>query len=437
MNRYDNINLESNRFAWNGDCMKNAICLLVAVFMAAACSKNKGATLPPPPLPVILPGDLCPAPVPSVNTQVSQTSGEVNNPVIAPLDRGFYVAWRDWFGKYPTISGVKIDDAGLPVSEVNYFPNEGKCAAPAIAADADSTYISWIDGASARLVQLGKNNDKPLKFGETVKTAVAGPYGALVWEERGTLYFRNDGRLGLPDKNGNRPEPVPAVVATGGIESPALAWTGEFYAIVWSASIAGGRNIMMQRITNDGRRLGPAVKISGVGGHNNRPQIVWTGTEFAVAWTNAAPAEDNPEGNFRIFMAIVAKEGVRPLVTKQLEFNGSADVVSLATTGAELAMAWVGTKKPAGSAVYFRRLDMKGNLVGEQIRVSDDQPVAVGRPDISYIKGGYGVVWHDSRDFAGAEVYFSFLACSASEISTTAKDETDTAPDESQLKEVF
>ncbi|MBN2716997.1 MAG: hypothetical protein JXX14_14195, partial [Deltaproteobacteria bacterium] len=203
--------------------MKKRVCLIALALIVTACSKNRGAVLPPPPLPVTLPGDLCPAPVPSVNTQVSQTSGEANNPVVITGDRGFYVAWQDWFGRYPTISGVVVDDAGLPASEVTYFTGEAKCKAPTVSADATGTYLSWIDGTQAKLVRVGPKDEKPLRFGNTVKDAVSGPYGALVWDERGTLYFRGDGRLGLPDKDGNRPEPIPTVVAQGGIESPAVA----------------------------------------------------------------------------------------------------------------------------------------------------------------------------------------------------------------------
>lgn len=347
------------------------------------------------------------------------------------------MAWQDWFGRYPTISGVEVDDGGLPQTEVTYFPGEKKCSDASVSADGDSVYLSWIDGSTARLARVGLKDAAIGSFGKTVKNVVAGAYGALLWEERGTLNFRGDGRLGFPDDDGAVPEPMPTVVAEGGIESPDIAWTGEFYAVVWSASISGGRDIMLQRVTNDGSRLGPAVKVSGVSGHNNRPKIVWTGTDFAVAWTNAAPTEDNPNGNYRIFLSVIPEKGVRPVMTRQLEFNGSADVVSLATTGTELALAWVGTKAPAGSAVYFRRLDMKGNLVGDQIRVSDDQPIAVGRPDIAFGKGGYAIVWHDSRDFEGAEIFFSFLACSASEAPAVDTDAVEADSQPSELKDVF
>ncbi|MBN2342410.1 MAG: hypothetical protein JXX29_20005 [Deltaproteobacteria bacterium] len=411
---------------------------LAATIALVGCNVQKGAQLPPPPLPVGLTNETCPAPVPSVNTMVSHSSGEANNPVIVAKDLGFYVAWWDWFGKNPTISGIFIKDDGIPTDEETLFPSQKKCSLPTLAADGDNVYVSWLDGSEASHVTIGQNEQKPKKFGKTSRFVASGPWGAVVWEELGTLWFRNDGMLGLPGRDGSIPEPRPLAVAQGGIESPAIAWTGEFYAVVWSDAVSGGRNIVMQRVTNRGELFGPKIQVSGVGGYNNRPQVVWTGTDFAVAWTNAAPAEHNPLGNFRIFMAIIPKEGVRPSFTKQLDFNGSADVVSLATTGAELAMAWVGTKKPAGSAVYFRRFDLEGNLIGEQLRVSDDNPAAVGRPFLTFGRGGYGVVWHDSREFEGAEIFFSFLACSASELPVADTDDaSDTVPPESQLKSVF
>lgn len=419
--------------------MNRAVILVFTFLTLVACSKNKGATLPPPPVPMRLSGSTCPAPVASVNTQVSNTSGDAGNPVVFPRERGFYVAWWDWFGTNPMISGIQVDDAGLPTSEVTYFPGNGKCVDPSIAGDGDAVYLAWLDGSTARQVTVGRNDTAPRTFGATVSSAVAGAYGAVIWEERNGLYFRGDGRPGLVDRDGKQVEPAPMMVASGGIQHPDVVWTGEFYAVVWSAAISGGRDIILQRLTNDGRRLGPQVKVSGVSGHNNRPAIVWTGTDLVIAWTNAAPAEENPEGNYRIFLSIVAKEGVRPSMTRQLEFNGSADVVSMTTTGGELAIAWVGTREPAGSAVYFRRLDLQGNLIGEQIRVSDDKPVAVGRPDVAFRDGGYAVVWHDARDFAGSEIFFSFLACSARELSSSSDEATPGEEDdkELQLKEAF
>jgi hypothetical protein len=418
--------------------MSRVVFLVFALFSLAACSKNKGTTLPPPPVPTKLSGSTCPAPVASVNTQVSNTSGDASNPVVYPRERGFYVAWWDWFGTNPMISGVQVDDAGLPTSEVTYFPGEGKCVDPSIAGDGDAVYLAWLDGSTARQVTVGRNDSAPLRFGATVSSAVVGPYGAVIWEERGGLYFRGDGRPAQVDRDGKRVEPAPMPIAAGGIQSPDVVWTGEFYAVVWSSAISGGRDILLQRLTNDGRRLGPLVKVSGVSGHNNRPTIVWTGVDLVVAWTNAAPAEENPDGNYRIFLSIIARDGIRPTMTRQLEFNGSADVVSMTTTGGELAIAWVGTREPAGSAVYFRRLDLAGNLIGEQIRISDDKPVAVGKPDITFREGGYAVVWHDARDFAGSEIFFSFLACSARELSSSSDEQPSGSDDEElQLKEAF
>ena len=74
-------------------------------------------------------------------------------------------------------------------------------------------------------------------------------------------------------------------------------------------------------------------------------------------------------------------------------------------------MAWVGSKEPAGSAVYFQRFDMSAKPLGEILRVTDDEPVAVGRPTIAWGGDGYGVVWHDSRYYEGSEIFFSAISC--------------------------
>lgn len=435
--------------------MKHNLIFLLLWVSIIGCSAGKGAQIPPAPLPTRLSNQTCPAPIPSVNIAVTQSPGEASNPVIVAKDKGFYVAWWDWFGKYPTINGVHIDDGGLPTSELTFFPGEKKCVEPTVARDMEDIHLAWIDGTRAKSAVINQAENKPRSFGESAKYAVSGPYGAVVWEERGTLYFRCDGMEPLPNRKGIVREPRPTIVAQGGIESPALAWTGEFFAVVWSESAANGRHIILQRVTNTGLLLGPRVKVSVINGHSNRPQVVWMGTQFAISWTNAAPAEHNPNGNFRIFIALVSQKGVRPSMTKQLEFNGSADIVSLATTGAEIAMAWVGTKQPAGSAVYFQRFDLAGKPIAQQIRVTDDKPVAVGRPSLSYGNRGYGVVWHDSRDFEGSEVFFSFLSCASAELpinnlgssakstqstndaSSLENSDTETEDTDMELKQVF
>jgi hypothetical protein len=72
----------------------------------------------------------------------------------------------------------------------------------------------------------------------------------------------------------------------------------------------------------------------------------------------------------------------------------------------------VGSKKPAGSAVYFQRLDSKARPLGEIVKVTDDEPMACGRPSVAWGETGYAVTWHDSRFYEGAEIFFSFLQCS-------------------------
>ena len=242
------------------------------------------------------------------------------------------------------------------------------------------------------------------------------------------------------DKNGARAEPPPTQVAAGGIEDPRIAWNGEQYAIVWSSSVAGGREILLQRVSNAGARLGGPVKVSGTSGTSRNPEIAVAPGGFAVVWTNAAPDENNPRDRFWIFFAVVPPVGDAPAMTRQLEFNGSADHVAIAAAGAEFGLAWVGSVEPMGSAVFFARLDAAGKPVGKTVRVSDDKALTCGRPTLAFAGDGYGVAWHDDRSQTGSEILFSFLKCGepeAADAGVAPEPEAAPAPDEPKLKKLF
>jgi hypothetical protein len=222
---------------------------------------------------------------------------------------------------------------------------------------------------------------------------------------------------------------------------------------VWSASVKGGRQILMQRVSNYGQRMGGNVKISATSGISQNPEIVWNGKIFAVAWTNAAPKPENPKEKYRLFLSVIKPKATKPLLTKMLTFRGSADRVSISAAKDEFGIAWVGSKESAGSAIYFTRLDLKGNQLGEILKVTDDKPIAAGRPDLAFSGDGYGVTWHDSRFVTGSEIFFTFISCadknsvpdfdSAAESGDTSCDsdckDTDSKSNlsESELKEVF
>ena len=99
------------------------------------------------------------------------------------------------------------------------------------------------------------------------------------------------------------------------------------------------------------------------------------------------------------------------MMTRRLDFGGSADQVALAATGREFGLAWVGSRKPRGTAVYLQRIGLDGAALEPAIEVTDGVPLTCGRPDIVWAGDGYAIVWHDDRAQTGSEVFFSFVEC--------------------------
>ncbi|MBN2803125.1 MAG: hypothetical protein JXR91_08520 [Deltaproteobacteria bacterium] len=415
---------------------------LISILLLS-CSAQKGAKLPPPPQRIIPEAGICQNPKAGKNIRITKTMADSYNPEIIFTGRDILISWIDGFGRFPAIKTVRIDKNGIPRSIAKVLPHKATCKDQKFAVDENSVYGGWIEESKAVTADIGKPDVKTVSRGSEVDSVAVGPYGALVFTDHGKLYFRCDGMLPLPNRKGVIVEPEPLLVSTGGIESPAIAWTGEFFAIVWSESVSKGRRIVLQRVTNNGNLFGPKVAVSRTSGISKSPQITFNEKEFAIAWTTSFTNEMEDNDRYKVFFAIVKKDGISPLLTRQLDFKGSAEQVSLATSGKEYALAWVGSKKPAGSAVYFKRIDEKGKSLSETIKVTDDEPAACGKPSIAWTENGYGITWDDSRFFEGLEIFFSFMECNNTDTADLEDNiEPDTASDsensnQNELKEIF
>lgn len=351
----------------------------------------------------------CPEPVLGPNVQLTNEIGESNAPVIVWDGTGFAVAWWDLRGSIPAVYSVRLDKDGVKRSAERRMTNTGISRDQSLAVDSKEVHLVWRDGEKIMSARLGVEEPVSKVLSPSGSMPAAGAWGAAVWVEKGRLFFRSDGMILAGGKELKEPEPE--VVATGGIEDPQLAWNGEFYAAVWSASIKGGREIRFQRISRKGFKLEKPVVVSSTAGVSQKPVVVWTGESFVVAWTSAAPSEQNPRDRYRIFIAMVPAVGDAPTMTRQLEFNGSADQIALVSTGKELGMAWVGSRQDNGTAVYFQRLGFDGKLLGSTIEVTDRAQFITGRPNLAWGGDGYAVTWHDDRAQTGTELFFSFLKC--------------------------
>jgi hypothetical protein len=417
---------------------------VVLLAACAACGTRQPIAEAPAPEPLQVTGEACPSPTVGENAQITSALGESSSPSIAFDGQGFALAWWDMRGKFPGISTMRVDRAGAPLTPFASLPHDGVAKDQTLAVDGAETHVVWLDETAVKSARLPAQAEAPVKYAGRASAAAAGPLGAVAWVEKGVLYFRSDVMLQPPDRKGMRLPSPPTQVAAGGIDDLRVAWNGEQFAVVWSASVAGGRQIVMQRLSNAGKRLGGQVKVSTTAGVSRNPEIAAVDGGFAVVWTNDKPRENNQHDYYWIFFALVGEEGDAPELVRQLELNGTADRVAIAAAGGELGLAWVGSKEPMGSAVFFSRLDRGGKPLGATVRVSDDKPITCGPPSIAFAGDGYGVAWHDDRSQTGSQILFSFLKCGeAGEAEASdagappAEPEAAPAPEEPKLKKLF
>jgi hypothetical protein len=190
-----------------------------------------------------------------------------------------------------------------------------------------------------------------------------------------------------------------------------LAATPNRYGVAWNATMctsptecAERSEIFFSLVDANGSRITPTdVQLSaGTTGSAYGPSVVWTGTEFGVAWS------DFKDGNFEIYFARLSSEGV-PLGTPVRVTNavGSSDRVALGWNGSVYGLVWQDERLDTTGGVrhvYFTTLSSTGVRQGadERITCRTDRSFS---PAIAGAGSAFGVAWTDTKD-GNFEIYF-------------------------------
>ena len=159
------------------------------------------------------------------------------------------------------------------------------------------------------------------------------------------------------------------------VEAPSLLWTGTEFVVAWPQRTSGRWDVRLARIPSSGDRVEREVPVAEDAGPGNGISLVWTGSGVALTWADSS-GEEYPE----IYFALVDARG-DPLsgvlrVTDDPWLSAVPDVV---WTGTEFAIAWIDTRLTESSCtmmgcsydIYLARLDPHGTKLGDDIRVSD------------------------------------------------------------------
>ena len=244
---------------------------LLATSLMAACGGRQDTADPKPPeLRPPEPGT-CPGALPTENVQLSGAIGESNAPVVAWTGASFEVAWWDLRGQQPQIRRLQVDRTGAAQGQADKILSKDAARDQSLAWDGRELNLVFSEGNSVMSARLGALDETPQKLAEDGRMPAAGQWGAAVWVDSGKLMFQSDVMRKQKEDGVVDEEPVPVAIAAGGIEDPKIAFNGQFYAVAWSSSVKGGREILLQRVSPKGRRLGGLVRVSAVIGTSRKP----------------------------------------------------------------------------------------------------------------------------------------------------------------------
>ena len=133
-------------------------------------------------------------------------------------------------------------------------------------------------------------------------------------------------------------------------------------------------------------------------------RIVWTGSEYGVAWSFDCHRLIPPGTYQGVFFTRLAGDGTPLMDTTFLDYATSheeevAGEIGLVWTGSEYGLSWVGLfhfMEMTTNWLYLRRLGAEGDPVGEvtALRTLPDQPA---RPELAWTGSLYALKWTDEQ----------------------------------------
>ncbi len=225
----------------------------------------------------------------------------------------------------------------------------------------------------------------------------------VVWQDKrngtdGDIFF-----AGLT-KSGARllPNDVRVTQTSGATGRPALAWTGSQYVLVYVDATEGNPELYSQAVGVDGARIGPARRLTNAANASDWPDVAFNGTELGVVW------QDSRSGAEDVYFLRLSPEGA-PLAPEVQVTNHPARQSSpiLKWSGSEFGVVWPDTRHGTRE-IYFRRLSAKGELVGDELRVTNDAGES-SWPDLAWGGGQWATAWQDDRD-GNKEIYLARIS---------------------------
>lgn len=201
---------------------------------------------------------------------------------------------------------------------------------------------------------------------------------------------------------------VPIVVAVTSLRSehPSLAWTGDGFGVVWheESPTADERRLFYRRLARDGTPEGDPIPMGTDFESSDYGRLLWNGTALALVW-----GDSRHEGASEIYFAHLGISGALLETPRRLtESSGEADEPSLVWTGTEYGLAY--TDQASGTQhAYFMRLTSDGAPIGAPVLLSGAASSNF-EARIAWSGSGYAVAWHGEEELNSDMTYVRRVA---------------------------
>jgi hypothetical protein len=288
------------------------------------------------------------------NPAVTSASGNVYVPSLVWTGSEYGVAWEDLRDGNHEIYFARLDASGSKIGpDLRVTSDPGFSGLPSLTWTGSVYAVAWMDDRDGNL----------------------------------EIYFARIDRSGTKLGGDVRVTSDPA-----NSTDPSLTWNGSSFGLAWQDTRAGHAEIYFAGLDPVGSKLGTDLRVTIDPSGSFQPAIVWNGTEYAIAWYS-----NRVDPMAAYFFARVSAAGVKigGDIRETFEAAGSLRP-GLVWTGTEYGLAWADARW-GDSEVYFERLDTLGARIGTETRVTDDpqEQIPTG---LAWSGEQYALAWYDYRN---------------------------------------
>lgn len=346
----------------------------------------------------------------SAGIPVSINSNDQQYPSIAIDNTNYFMVWQSYTSGSNDIYGARMNQDGIVLDSTSFLisTKANEQQSPSIAFDSTNYLVVWQDRHitscdiyGIRINQAGIAEDSA---SISISSAIKDQYSPSVAFD-GTNYLAvwEDERSGSSDIYGARINQdgvvldlpgIPISTAVNDQNSPAIAFDGINYIVVWSDERMGSSYIYGARVNQAGVILEPdGFQISNAAIGQYFPSVAFDGTNYLVVW------EDRRSGSYDIYGTRINQAGIiqdSSGISISIA-NSSQRYPSITFAGSYYFVVWQDNRSGSYD-IYGARLNQAGIVLDPSgIPIST---VAYNQisPSVNFDGSNYLVVWEDWRN---------------------------------------